>query len=103
MHKWWRRIVEYAAPADSLRHLPLSRDLTESSRFLANLICDSVAAKCFAGGICMRPREHRETVATVIPEMEAIVGNTLKRLFADKGYRGHNAPPDYKFRVFISG
>lgn len=21
----------------------------------------------------------------------------------DKGYRGHNAPPEYKFRMFISG
>ena len=41
------------------------------------------------------------TLAIVIPEMEALVGNTLKRLFADKGYRGHNAPPNYK--VFISG
>ena len=35
--------------------------------------------------------------------MEALVGNTIKRVFADKGYRGHNAPPDYKFRVFIAG
>lgn len=43
------------------------------------------------------------TLATVIPEMEALVGNTLDRILADKGYRGHNAPPDYKFRVFISG
>jgi transposase, IS5 family len=43
------------------------------------------------------------TLATVIPEMEALVGNTLARILADKGYRGHNAPPDYKFRVFISG
>src|ERR1700731_4533874 len=43
------------------------------------------------------------TLATVIPEMEALVGNTLERALADKGYRGHNAPPDYKFRVFISG
>jgi IS5 family transposase len=43
------------------------------------------------------------TLATVIPEMEALVGNTLKRILADKGYRGHNAPPDHKFRVFISG
>ena len=43
------------------------------------------------------------TLATVIPDIEALVGNTLKRLLADKGYRGHNAPPDYKFRVFISG
>jgi hypothetical protein len=24
-------------------------------------------------------------------------------ILTDKGYRGHNAPPDYKFRVFISG
>ena len=43
------------------------------------------------------------TLATVIPDMEALVGNTIKRIFADKGYRGHKAPPDYKFRVFISG
>jgi len=43
------------------------------------------------------------TLATVIPDMEALVGNTLKRAFVDKGYRGHNAPPDYKFRVFIAG
>jgi transposase, IS5 family len=35
--------------------------------------------------------------------MEALVGNTITRILADKGYRGHNAPPDYKFRVFISG
>ena len=32
-----------------------------------------------------------------------MVGNTLERMLADKGYRGHNAPPDYKFKVFISG
>jgi IS5 family transposase len=43
------------------------------------------------------------TLATVIPDMEALVGNTIKRAFADKGYRGHNAPPDYRFRVFIAG
>ncbi len=43
------------------------------------------------------------TLATVIPEMEALIGNTIQRLIADKGYRGHNAPPDYKFRVFIAG
>jgi len=43
------------------------------------------------------------TLATVIPEMEALVGNTIARMLMDKGYRGHNAPPDYKFRVFISG
>ena len=43
------------------------------------------------------------TLKTVIPDMEAVVGNTIERILADKGYRGHNAPPDYKFRVFISG
>src|SRR5947209_16579400 len=43
------------------------------------------------------------TLGTVIPDMEALVGNTIERILADKGYRGHNAPPDYKFRVFISG
>jgi IS5 family transposase len=35
--------------------------------------------------------------------MEALVGNTIERAITDKGYRGHNAPPDYKFRVFIAG
>src|ERR1700704_2594335 len=43
------------------------------------------------------------TLATVIPEMEALVGNTISRILADKGYRGHNAPPNHRFRVFISG
>jgi len=43
------------------------------------------------------------TLNTVIPEMETLIGNTIERILADKGYRGHNAPPDYKFRVFTSG
>src|SRR3984957_7836031 len=43
------------------------------------------------------------TLATVIPQMETLVGNTLERILADKGYRGHNAPPNHRFRVFISG
>ena len=43
------------------------------------------------------------TLATVIPDMEALAGNTIARILTDKGYRGHNAPPDYKFRVFLSG
>jgi transposase, IS5 family len=43
------------------------------------------------------------TLATVIPDMEALVGNTIARILTDKGYRGHNASPDYRFRVFISG
>jgi IS5 family transposase len=43
------------------------------------------------------------TLKTVIPEMEQLIGNIIERLLGDKGYRGHNAPPEYKFRVFISG
>jgi transposase, IS5 family len=43
------------------------------------------------------------TLATVIPEMETLIGNTIERVIADKGYRGHTALPDYKFRVFITG
>jgi hypothetical protein len=27
--------------------------------------------------------------------MEQLIGNTIERLHADAGYRGHNAPPDY--------
>jgi hypothetical protein len=27
----------------------------------------------------------------------------LTRVVADRGYRGHNAPPDMKFKVYISG
>jgi IS5 family transposase len=34
------------------------------------------------------------TLATAIPDMEALVGATIARILADKGYRGHNAPPD---------
>jgi transposase, IS5 family len=43
------------------------------------------------------------TLAKVIPDMETLVGNTIARLFADKGYRGHNAPSDYQFRTFLAG
>jgi IS5 family transposase len=43
------------------------------------------------------------TLAKVIPAMEALIGNIIARMIADAGYRGHNAPPDYKFRVFTSG
>ena len=37
------------------------------------------------------------TLATVIPA-EDTIGNTIERLLVDAGYRGHNAPTDYKFR-----
>ena len=43
------------------------------------------------------------TLATVIPAMERLVGNTLDRILAGAGYRGHNAPPEYKFKVYTAG
>jgi len=57
---------------------------------------------CLRGGRRPNPGDGH-TLATVIPEMETLVGSTLNRIVADRGYRGHNAPPDRKFRVFISG
>jgi IS5 family transposase len=42
------------------------------------------------------------TLAAVIPAIEQLVGNTIERLHADAGYRGHNAPPNYKFKVYTS-
>src|SRR5262245_12047861 len=35
--------------------------------------------------------------------MQALIGNVLDRCITDAGYRGHNAPPDYKFKVYTSG
>jgi IS5 family transposase len=42
------------------------------------------------------------TLARIIPAIEELVGNILERLHVDAGYRGHNAPPDYKLKVFTS-
>jgi transposase, IS5 family len=42
------------------------------------------------------------TLARVIPAIEQLVGNRIERIHADAGYRGHNAPPDYKFKVYTS-
>lgn len=43
------------------------------------------------------------TLGVVLPEMEKQIGATIKRVVADRGYRGHNAPPTHRFKVFISG
>jgi hypothetical protein len=32
-----------------------------------------------------------------------LIGNILNRCITDAGYRGHNTPPDYKFKVYTSG
>ena len=43
------------------------------------------------------------TLKHVIPDLEALIGNEIKRLLADAGYRGHNAPESHKLRVFTAG
>ena len=43
------------------------------------------------------------TLAAIIPDMEASIGAPLERILADKGYRGHNAPPSHKLKVYITG
>jgi len=43
------------------------------------------------------------TLATVIPQIETQIGARLARIVADRGYRGHNAPPDHRLKVYISG
>ena len=43
------------------------------------------------------------TLATVIPEMEAMIGNDIDRLLADAGYRGHNAPLTHTFKIYTTG
>jgi IS5 family transposase len=42
------------------------------------------------------------TLSVVIPHVENIIGNEIKRIVADKGYRGHGAPAPYDMRVYIS-
>jgi IS5 family transposase len=43
------------------------------------------------------------TLATVIPAIEESTGAPLQRLLVDRGYKGHNAPEPYRFKVFIQG
>src|SRR6185437_1324209 len=43
------------------------------------------------------------TLETVIPQIETQIGASLARIVADRGYRGHNAPPDHKIKVYVSG
>ena len=43
------------------------------------------------------------TLATIIPDIEKMIGNQLERVLADAGYKGHNAPSSHRFRVYTSG
>ena len=43
------------------------------------------------------------TLDTILPDIEATTGVALKRAILDAGYRGHNAPPQYRFKVYTQG
>jgi transposase, IS5 family len=43
------------------------------------------------------------TLEAILPEIEAITGMALKRAILDAGYKGHNATPQYRFKVYTQG
>jgi transposase, IS5 family len=43
------------------------------------------------------------TLKDVIPGMQELIGNEVKKILADAGYRGHNAPDTHAFRVYTQG
>ena len=49
------------------------------------------------------PYDGHTLAGRLIPEMETQIGANLSRIVVDRGYRGHDAPPGHRFRVYISG
>src|SRR3954471_12258965 len=43
------------------------------------------------------------TLSTVMPAIEATIGAELDRVVTDAGYRGHHAPKEKRFRVYVAG
>jgi len=43
------------------------------------------------------------TLATVIPEIQARIGAGLDRIVTDASYKGHNAPQQDRFKVYVAG
>ncbi len=43
------------------------------------------------------------TLATVIPQIEQTIGADLDRVITDAGYKGHHAPREKRFRVYVAG
>jgi IS5 family transposase len=43
------------------------------------------------------------TLATIMPEIEATIGAELERVVTDAGYKGHHAPTEKRFRVYVAG
>jgi transposase, IS5 family len=43
------------------------------------------------------------SLASVIPNLEASLGASLARIITDAGYRGHHAPKEQRFKVYVAG
>ena len=43
------------------------------------------------------------TLATVIPAIQATLGVELARVVTDAGYKGHTAPKEKRFKVYVAG
>jgi IS5 family transposase len=43
------------------------------------------------------------TLGAVIPEIERTLGAELMRVITDAGYKGHSAPQEKRFRVYVAG
>src|SRR4029453_13092977 len=43
------------------------------------------------------------TLAVVVPALESTIGAQLERIVTDAGYKGHNAPKDQRFKVYVAG
>src|SRR5215203_4695038 len=43
------------------------------------------------------------TLAAVVPALESTIGAQLERIVTDAGYKGHNAPKDQRFKVYVAG
>ena len=43
------------------------------------------------------------TLAAVLPAIEATIGAELDRVVTDAGYRGHHAPREKRFQVYVAG
>jgi IS5 family transposase len=43
------------------------------------------------------------TLASVIPQIEQTIGAELERIITDAGYKGHHAPKEKRFQVYVAG
>jgi hypothetical protein len=72
----------------------------EQSRSL--IITDTFLHECLTGHDNYEISSHVAMCAFEKHPEISVVAYT-KRIIADAGYRGHNAPPEYRFKVYVAG